>query len=97
MATEIGAKSSGTGCWDCFRPKSKPDMDRSTPTPEPLVYAARRYTPKEIQEFKNIVKADETDEAHYEAKEPSEALDEILATANMFKKIYPNQTSGVKE
>jgi len=94
MTSEVGAKSSGTGCWDCFAPK-KQKMDRSTPTPEIVIHA--RYQPRDIAMINKVVEADETDEKLYEAKEPSEALDEILATANMFKKIYPNKRNGDKE
>ena len=85
MATEIGAKSGHCGCFDCFKPSE----------PRPKRRSERHYTPKEIQDFAKLVKADETDEKGYIAQ-PS-VTRETRTTADLFKRIQAKKVEKKDE
>lgn len=70
MASEVGAKSSGTGCWDCYKPKrTNKDKTSEIAKSTSMAPSRRGYTPKEIQDFSHLVKADDIHSSEERASE----------------------------
>lgn len=94
MASEVGAKSAHTGCCTCFRhwqPKKDKVNDLAKSTPLPPSRSERGYTPKEVQDFSKLVKADQVDEGYAHSADESISEEEVKTVEVVFKKIRPQK------